>query len=172
MITIRKREFWLTEPEELVFDKLSLFTKRVNFGLFNAFKTDHANFNKAWIGEIRRQKKSFKLFRVTGKSSTSDLSVNGVYTTRFSKPLLVVHYKIHFTAIIGLFGILVTTYALLSLVGRKIVIDNWLLGIIIFSVGVIYSLSVVRDLNKTDNAMEQLLSKRINWSKENDKNEE
>lgn len=132
-------------------------------GWFNAFKTDHQNFNTKWIGEIDRKKGFFKLFRVTGKNSTSDLSVNGIYTTRINKPVLVIRYNIHFTAILGLFGILVTTFTLFSVVTKNMQIDSWVLWVILFSVGVAYSISIVRDLNKTDRAMEELFQKKINW---------
>jgi len=160
MITIHTSEFWISEPFELVLEKIRRETKIVKFGPLNVFNTNHQDFYTKWIGEVDARQKRFKLFRVTSKKNTSDMSVNGEYQMRINKPMIVVKYKVHFTALLGLFGILTFSYAVWYLLRVK-GIDLGTLGLlaILFSVGIIYSVSTMRDLRKCEQEIERVIYK-------------
>lgn len=169
MITIHTSEFWINEPIDFVIDKIRRETLLVEFGPFNVFNTKHQNFYTKWIGEIDRRNKKFKLFRVTDRTHTSDVAVHGEYTVRINKPMIVVRYKVHFTAFLGLFGLLAFGYAVWYLLRLKGVILGELgLIAILLTVGMGYSISTIRDLNKCAQEIERVIYKIVKMDVDED----
>jgi hypothetical protein len=167
MITIRTRDFWTDEPVEAIFEKLRWETHTVKFGPLNAYKNPFQKIRRTWLGEINTKKRTFKLFRVTGESHTSDLSVHGEYITHQSKPLVRVKFKVHFTAFLGLWGLLLCIYAIWYLVNKKgIVISEWLLLPLLLIVGGYYAYTTIRDLEASDRAIESTLYRVYQTEKE------
>ena len=161
-VTIRTSEIYVNDPPELLLEKVRVDTQEVEFGLFNFFSTAGHDFRKKWIGQISRENNRFKLFRVKGFSNTSDISVLGEYIVRLNKPMVRIRYKVHFTAFLGLLGVLIFIYALWFLLKEKGVWESQLLLILMLTaVGIIYAASTVRDLNRTEEDIRKTLSKRF-----------
>ena len=162
MVTIHTSEFWINEPFDLVLDKIRKETRLVKFGPLNVFNTEHKDFRTQWIGEIDNKKKKFKLFRVTDRTHTSDLAVHGELITRINKPMIQVKYKVHFTAFLGLFGLLVFGYAIWFLLREKgVPVNEIILIAFLLITGAIYSISTIRDLNKSEQLIQDTIYKII-----------
>lgn len=160
MITLRKTEYWTEETFEILSEKVRHETRQVRFGLFNSFDTKHKAFTTPWIGQLYPAQKKFKLFRVTGREHTSDLSVNGEYTTRLSKPVVVIRHKVHFTALLGLSGLLVSIYVAWHLLRQKGVMDSILFLLAgLLTAGIYYTIITLRDLNKNEAEIKRLIYK-------------
>lgn len=160
MITIRTTDFWINEPIEAIFEKLRWETHVVKFGPLNVYNTKHQNLTKTWLGELHPKSGTFKVFRVTGNDNTSDMSVHGEYTTRLGKPLIRVKFKVHFTAFLGLFGVLTCLFALWYLLNKKgIMMGEWVLIVLLLMVGGYYSVVTMRDLSASEQAIESLIYK-------------
>jgi hypothetical protein len=176
LITIHTTEIWTENSFEDIAEKIRSETHLVKFGPFNIYDSQWKQFSAKWIGQIFKEKKQFKLFRVTGSDVTSDLSVNGEYTNRGGKPIIVIKYKVHFTAVLGLAGLLVCIYALWFLLQKKGVAEGvlWLLLPLVIA-GIIYSGFTIRDLNKNIAEIERLMQKPLivpSWNNEDEMDDE
>jgi hypothetical protein len=146
-MTIKTNEYWIDEPFDLITKKIKLSTRLVKFGLFNSFPKSFAMYQRPWIGEINEKKMSFKMFRTKGSENTSDLSVVGKYAIRGSRPVIVVKHKIHFTGVLGMFGLFVFVIAVLFLLQKKgIVLPLAVQVIVLTSVIVYYAYTILKDL--------------------------
>jgi hypothetical protein len=156
VIRLHTSEFWTEESSEMIFEKIGHETRQVRFGPFNIFDTGNREFTTKWLGQLKPKQNTFKLFRVTGKGHTSEISVNGLYTHRLNKSLVIVKYKLHFTALFGLLGVLTFVFAMWYLLGTKGYVTSkiYLLAGLL-CVGIFYALSVVRDLNKSERAISE-----------------
>ena len=95
---------------------------------------------------------------VTGSNYTSYISVNGEYTIRVNKPLIIVKFNIHFTVLLGMFGLLVFTFVVWYLLKQKNIIDSELILLIgLILVDGLYVVMMVFDLNKTEKEIQKLI---------------
>ena len=130
-------------------------------------------FPRPWIGEIDTKKNSFKLFRVKGSESTSDLSAVGHYTIRGAKPVVVVKHKLHFTVIFGIVGLLIFTIAVFFLLQKKgIVVDASIQAVTLLLVILFYAYTIRKDLRQDEKELEQLLTRVLVDEEEVDDEEE
>jgi hypothetical protein len=162
LITIHTTEIWTENSFEDIAEKIRSETHLVQFGPFNIYGPQWKQFSAKWIGQIFKEKKQFKLFRLTGSDTTSDLSINGEYTNRGARPIIVIKHKLHFTAVLGLAGLLTCIYALWFLLLKKGVVEGvlWLLLPLVIA-GVGYSGFTIRDLNKNIAEIERLMQKPV-----------
>lgn len=168
MITVRTTEIWTANPPELIFKKLKWDTQQVKFGPFNVFKK--VELRQSWVGEINEAKGTFKLFRVTSADHTSDFSIHGQYELRAGKPFIKIRHKVYFTSVLGLAGLLVFVFAFWFLLRKKGILSSeiyLLIGLLLAGGG--YSFSILRDLNKNEAAIRELIE-RI-WYDDDDEND-
>lgn len=161
MITVKTSEIWTADPPELIFMKLRWDTHQVKFGPANVFKK--SNLRLPWIGEIDEERRTFKLFRVTSSDHTSDFAVHGTYEWRAGAPLVKIRHAVHYTSLFGLAGLLVFVYAIWFLIRAKKGImlgEGYLLaGLLLAGLG--YSFWILRDLNKNDVAIRELIGREV-----------
>ena len=136
----------------------------------NAYKNPYRKFEKKWLGEVRPKNRTFKLFRITDESHTSDLSVHGEYITHLSRPVMRVKFKVHFTAFLGLWGIMFCIFAIWYLVNEKgIIVSEWILTLLLLLVGGYYAFITIRDLDTSDRAIESTVYKVYRTEEETEK---
>ncbi|HEY0652013.1 MAG TPA: hypothetical protein VGD65_02755 [Chryseosolibacter sp.] len=161
-MTIKTHEHSTEETFQEVAFKVKLDTRLVTFGPLNAIPKNTDRFQRPWVGEIDEKGERFKLFRVTGSDSTSDLSVHGRYVVRSGKPVIVVEHKIHFTAILGFAGIALATFGIFSLIKTKGIFVSILLQTVLCLFAVSgYAYAIYRDLRKNEKAIRFLLEKQL-----------
>jgi hypothetical protein len=158
MITIRTTEVWTNDAPEVIFKKIKWDTHQVRFGPMSIFKT--TEIHSAWIGEVDEKKLTFKLFRVTSPDFTSDFSVHGHYELRAGKGLVKIQHKVRFTSILGLAGLLTCVFAFWFLLQKKgILISQAYLLLTLVTAGAVFSISLLRDVNKNETAIRELLER-------------
>jgi hypothetical protein len=159
MLTIRTHEIWTDDTFEVIAEKIRRETRLVRFGILNFFDSELKDLSTPWIGEIIPQKKKFKLFRVTGSNNTSDLATKGEVILRGGKNVLVVRHDLQFLTLFGFAGLLASIYAVWFLLHRKIGLDTiWLIGSLTLA-GILYTISIYRDLQKNIVEIERLIHK-------------
>lgn len=158
MITIRTTEIWTNDTPELIFKKVKWSTHQVKFGPLYVFKRTESY--SPWIGEVDEKKQNFTLFRVTSPDHTSDFSVHGQYELRAGKALVKIKHKVFFTSILGLAGLLTCVFAIWFLLQKKgILTDTVYLLLALIIVGTAYSVSLIKDLNRNEAAIRELIER-------------
>ncbi|HOX82972.1 MAG TPA: hypothetical protein PLJ60_12970 [Chryseolinea sp.] len=152
-------EVWTNDPPEVILEKIKWNTHQVKFVPFNIFKKKTEIYSP-WIGQIDEKKLSFKLFRVTSPDHTSDFSVEGQYEIRAGKGLVKIRHKVYFTSILGLAGLLTFVFAIWFLLQKKgILMGNLFLVLGLILTGGVYSVFILRDLNKNDAEIREVLER-------------
>ncbi len=156
MITIASTKYTLKElPEELL-NRLKPEVYQVQFGAFNIYDSELKEIKKNWIGELNGLD-GFKLFRVTSSTMTSDIGVLGEFDD--AKNELKVNFKVHWTAPLGLFGVITVVYVITMLFGKKgIELPIWFTILSMVVAGLSYGVWKVRDLRKSKQLFEKLMS--------------
>src|SRR5688572_2876443 len=158
MITIRTTEIWTNDTPEAIFEKIKWDTHQVRFGPFNMYKRKEVY--SRWIGEVNEKKLTFKLFRVTSPDRTSDFSVQGHYEVRAGKGLVKIRHQVYFTSLLGLAGLLTCVFAIWFLLQKKgVLIGNVYLVLALMTAGILYSFSLLRDVNKNEAAIRELIER-------------
>lgn len=140
------------------FWETSIWNPYCKIPLFNAYDSQYQKLRKLWLGELNSRERTFKLFRVTDESHTSNLSLHGEYITHQSRPIVRVKFKVYFTAFLGLGGLLFCIYAIWFLINKKgIVISEWVLLLLLLMAGGYYAFKTIRDLDACENAIESTL---------------
>jgi hypothetical protein len=161
-MTVKTNEFWIDEPFENIAQKIKIDTREVKFGILNSFPKTFERFPRPWIGAIDRQRQSFKLFRVKGSQSTSDLSVIGYYTIRGAKPVVVVKHKLHFTVVFGIVGLLIFVIAVFFLLQKKgIIIPAAIQAAALVIVILFYTYTILKDLRQDEKEIEKILTRAL-----------
>lgn len=160
MIPLYVHEHWTDESFDMIEDKVRRETRIVRFGPMNFFDSELKSYSSGWIGEVYSKTQRFKLFRVTGPETTSDLAVQGKMVQRGSRNVLVVKHTAQPLTFVGPAGLLVCVYALWFLLRKKMEIHViWLiLGLIITAAT--YCWFILRDLRKDINAITELLNRK------------
>jgi hypothetical protein len=162
MLTVHKIEVWTSDPFEEIAHKISTETDAVKFGFLDVHKTNYRNLHSVWIGEVDHEKRTFKLYRRTGDSSTSDFAVVGNYVERSGKPVIAIRFKLIWSGLIGLAGLMVCVYALWFLFQKKnVMVGPAWLAFWLISVATGFSFFMLRDLNKTTEEIKRTISKEI-----------
>lgn len=161
MLTLLTKDYWITDSPEMLVAKIRLESHLVKFRAFHSYDLNYRDLTRIWLGEVKVNEHAFTLFRVTGKDKTSDIRIAGKYSTLHNRPMVRVKFSVHYSALLGLFGLLVTTYTLFHLLGKRGIIVHELISILgMLLVGGLYCYSMFRDLNRSQQLLEKMLSKK------------
>jgi hypothetical protein len=157
MLNLHTQEFWTDDTFEAIADKIRRETRLVKFGFLNMYDSELKDLTTSWLGAIYPEKKKFKLFRVTSSSNTSDLAVKGEMVQRGNRSVLVIRHVLQFLPFFGMLGVLVCIYAFWFLLNKHAGLGLvWLLPALMIG-GMLYSLSIYRDLKKNMTEIERLI---------------